>query len=211
MKPKKLILAVAANAALAALGIAGVVVNRLTQTYNMFKYYTEDSNYLAIIASLVFTVFGVAALIRKTAVPAWVYRFRYVATCVLTVTLTVVLFVLAPMAGEGWFQLLFTRRGDLLFHHAVCPIIAIVSLLFLEDTPPLKLGDTFVALSPTVIYGAVLVTLNAFNKVSGPYPFLKVNSQPWYMTIVWLVVILGGAYLITFVYRLILNNKNRVR
>jgi len=34
--------------------------------------------------------------------------------------------------------------------------------------------------------------------MNGPYPFLRVNEQPVYMSVLWVAVIMGGAYLLAW-------------
>ena len=41
--------------------------------------------------------------------------------------------------------------------------------------------------------------------VEGPYPFLRVYEQPVYMSIIWVIVILGSAYGIAFLLASLLN------
>ena len=47
----------------------------------------------------------------------------------------------------------------------------------------------------------------------GPYPFLFVYEQPWYMSIIWSVVMLGGSYLLAYLlyfFKEALNKRKKV-
>lgn len=167
---------------------------------NVFEYYTQDSNVFAAIASLLFVVF----LISKKnieEIPVWVLMLRYISTTCLVVTFLVVAFVLIPMMNNG--DLLNTIKISLfsnamLFHHFLCPIICTISFIFFEGDRRLNKKKTiYFALIPTMIYGTILLVLNIAKIVVGPYPFLMVYAQAWYMVVIWLVVILVGDYLIS--------------
>ena len=85
--------------------------------------------------------------------------------------------ILIPWYGHAEWFLLETNG---LFHHLLCPILAVACLPFLH---PMRKKDALLAVIPTFIYRVILYTLNYFRKVDGPYPFLKIHDQPWYMSI----------------------------
>ena len=121
--------------------------------------------------------------------------FKYMAAAVLSVTFIVVLAVLSPMRGEGingWFYMLFNK--DSTFLHTLCPILTILSFVLFEKKPHLDAKSAFTAIIPTFIYAIVLIILNILGVVDGPYPFLRVMNQPVYMSFVWFIVIVGGAF-----------------
>ncbi len=65
---------------------------------------------------------------------------------------------------------------------------------FFGGGPPSERKYRLFALTPTILYAAVAVTLNIAKVMDGPYPFLHVYEQPVYMSIIWFAAILGGAY-----------------
>jgi hypothetical protein len=67
--------------------------------------------------------------------------------------------------------------------------------------------DALIALVPSVVYAFVMTLLNIFRVVDGPYDFLRVHNQSVFMSAVWAVVIIGGAYAIN---RLIMFLSKRV-
>ena len=164
----------------------------------IFEYYTEDSNILAGIGSLLFVIYS----IRNKEIPMWLVMLRYISVCCLVVTFIVVVFVLIPTMSnsylEGVRHLLLS--GSMLFHHFLCPVISFLSfVLFEKDERLNKKKYIYYPFIPTLIYGFILITLNILRKVIGPYPFLMVYYQPWYMTIIWIFVIGIGNYLIAYV------------
>ena len=148
-----------------------------------FAYYTQCSNYLLFIATAAHLFF-----LLRGRMPAAVERGKYYATCLTSVTFLVTVFILIPWYGHPEF---FLFRSNGLFHHLLCPIMAVAGLPFLSGV---RRKDAPLAMIPTVIYGTVMYTLNFLRLYDGPYPFLKVHSQPWYMSILWFVVIAGVAY-----------------
>ena len=67
-------------------------------------------------------------------------------------------------------------------------------MCFLKKEPHLDAKSAFTATIPTLIYAIVLIILNILGVVDGPYPFLRVMNQPVYMSFVWFIVIVGGAF-----------------
>ncbi len=172
--------------------------SRSLPVYGMriFVYYTEDSNLLSLIASIVFTASsGLALRNGKDSVPASVRTLRYVATCCLTVTFLTVTFVFAPMIGKGGIRMMLLS-GAMLFTHLLCPVAAVLSFLLLEHRPVLMKKTAWIALIPTVLYAAVAVLLNILRVWKGPYMFLLVYEQPVWASVLWGIMILIGAYFV---------------
>ena len=194
---RKEIIALILNIVLVALSILGLILVS-KQVDNLFLYYTENSNILSLISSLLFAIF---LLIKKDIkhIPTWVCVLRYIGTCCLAVTFIVVVTILIPSNNanylEGAKHLLL--EGSMLFHHFLCPIISFISFTVFEGNEKLNKNKTiWYALIPTFIYGIIFVTLNIVKVVDGPYPFLRVYRQPWYMSILWIFVIFIGNYYI---------------
>ena len=61
--------------------------------------------------------------------------------------------------------------------------------LVLASMGPVEKRDGWLALIPTGLYALVMAPLNCFRVISGPYPFLCVHEQPWYVSVAWLFAI----------------------
>ena len=72
---------------------------------------------------------------------------------------------------------------------------------------PVEKRDSRLAMIPTAIYMLVMVPLNYFRVVEGPYPFLKVHNQPWYMSILWFFAISLVAFGIAVLLRKVCGKK----
>lgn len=172
------------------------------------EYYTEDSNILALFSSLLFVIY----LIRNKNIPRWLELFKYMTTICLTVTFLVVIFILAPMYNFNYYYMLF--YNNLIFQHLLCPIISIITFIFFDNLSIIDKKDSLIGITLTLLYAFVLIILNVFKLIEGPYPFLMVYNQTIYMSIVWFILIIGLSYLISlFLKKLCLkyggSNENR--
>ncbi|MBR5369749.1 MAG: hypothetical protein IK137_00425 [Bacilli bacterium] len=147
------------------------------------EYYTNDSNIIAMISSLLFIIFY-----KKE--KEFVKDIRYIATCCLTVTILVVILILCPMYDFNYKLLMFT--DNFLILHTIVPILCIISYVFFEE----RSKKDYICIVFTVTYSIVILVLNIFSIVDGPYPFLKVNPNDIFMTIIWGIAIMVGNYLI---------------
>ncbi len=188
--------AVLCNAILVALELVSLLISSLENGWAQFRFYTQDSNYFAMLVSAAYLIAAFRSSKRGKPLPAWVVTLRYIATCLLSVTFLVVLLILSPPYGwTGFRYTLFT--GAMTFQHLLCPILSFVSFLLFEREP-IGRRAPLLALIPTALYAAVLVPLNAARALHGPYPFLYVHEQPWWQSLLYGVVILGGAYLCAY-------------
>ena len=193
----RLVCALCANLLIVILEIIALILSLIEQGPASFLFYTQDSNYLAMAASLLFCVYAVKEMREKGVVPVWLYSLRYITVSCLMVTFFVVVFVLMPMMGE--YALVMLYRGSMLYQHTLCPFLAVFSFFVFEMKSVLPKTDIIKALIPTFIYALITIILNICKVVNGPYPFLMVYSQPWYMSILWCIIILGIASILAFV------------
>lgn len=156
------------------------------------EYYTNDSNILALISSLLFIIFY-----KKE--KDFVKDIRFLATSCLTVTFLVVVFVLCPMYNFNYKLLMFT--DIYLVFHTIVPILSIFSYIVLENGSSKK----YLCLIFTMIYAIILIILNILNLIKGPYPFLMVTTQNPLVTILWGIIIIGGSHII----EILVNRLNK--
>ena len=156
-----------------------------------FQYYTEDSNILMLIVSLIIVYY----LAFNKKIPKWLEILNHMAVLGLTITFLVVIFILAPMYKFNYTWFLFS--GAMLYFHTLCPILAIITYLFFTKT---NIENKYIphTMIFTIIYSIVLIILNICKVVEGPYPFLMVHKQPVYMSILWILLIDGGAFLLSW-------------
>lgn len=128
--------------------------NAESRGVNCFRYFTIDSNLLVSVAGICMVIAEIAALTGGAPIPEWVYTLKFAGTSAVTVTLLTVLFFLGPTQG---YRKAFA--GDNLYMHLIGPLIAILSFCFLERGAPLPTSSLIFAVLPTVVYGAVYLTM----------------------------------------------------
>lgn len=202
---KKNKLSIVINAAIIILEIIGFMISFADKGMTFIRFYTQDSNLIALVACIITVVCTVQSLHRSTAVPAWVRICKYIAVCCTTLTFLVVILILGPMMGSAHGYLFFLFGSSMLYHHFFCPVLIFISFVFLENGIILKKRHIIAAFIPTAVYAVITISLNITRTISGPYPFLRVHDQPLWMSFVWVAVILGTACLIAAVMRLLYN------
>lgn len=176
------------------LELMGVTLSARSHGLSMFQFYTEDSNLFALVAFGLYAIFLLRNLRDpKKHLPGWVQELKYLSVCCLTVTLVVVVLILAPMYGKGGLSIMMLQ-GSMLYHHFLCPVLGLLSLLFFDQVPIRKKAFFYSAI-PTFVYAAAAILLNVLKVLTGPYPFLLVDQQPVWVSAMWFVVILSGAML----------------
>ncbi len=173
----------------------GFIVTMFTNNRINFEYYTEDSNILALLASTLYVLF----ILASKKLPKWLSTLKYLATICLTITFVVVLFILIPMYNFDFFGLLFD--GSFLYHHMICPILSILSFIIFDDVGNITLKDNILSMIIPAIYGLILIPLNMFDIIIGPYPFLMVKEQNIIVSVIWTIVLFGLSFLIAYVIR----------
>ncbi|WP_410320224.1 hypothetical protein [Methanobrevibacter sp.] len=161
------------------------------------EYYTEDSNLLLLLSSIIILIH----ISKNKELPLWFKSFRYIAIVSTTLTLIIVLTVLSWTTDFGLYYLLF--HESMLYHHTLCPVLAILSFVFVERYDNLH---TIHGLYFTVVYGIIMIILNALKIVEGPYPFLLVHNQPIIHSIIWTALIFAITYAIALILKKI-NGK----
>ena len=145
-------------------------------------------------------------LLKNSSIPKWLSIFKYITTISLTITFVVVIFILIPMTNFNFKYLLF--ENSLLYQHLLCPILAVISFIFYDPLNEFTNKDIFKGIFLTFIYTIILILLNIFDIVVGPYPFLMVKEQTIVIDIFWLFIMVSLSYSIAYVLlKLYMNNK----
>ena len=193
MKEKKV--SIILNSIIVILEIIALIISYKTLGRICIEYYTIDSNILALISSALYIIF----LLKKNNIPRWLSFFKYLTTIGLSVTFVVVLFVLLPMTDFDLYGMLVS--DSLIFHHVLCPILAIITFLFFDKIGKFSIKDCFFGLSFTVVYSIVLILLNYYKVLEGPYPFLKLYDQSVSSSILWLVIMYAIALYLSYLLK----------
>ena len=163
------------NCAVIILEIIGLWISISDRKREIFVYYTQLSNIITLIASVVLVSTGS----NEVSV-----TLRYLSSCMLTMTFLITLFVLVPM-GAGFKRMMLSGNG--LYHHTLCPVLSVASYIMLEEHSHLWMLPVIL----TFVYGVVMLVLNAKDKYDGPYPFFRVHDQSKAATVMWMAVLTG--------------------
>lgn len=168
--------------------ITGMATRSFGRLIKTFRFYTQLSNLTALISAALLLMFGSSPLIAG---------LRFMAVCLLIMTMLVTIFVLVPTIKNTQL-LLWSRVGFLL--HLFCPVLNLISYLFLENHADARMIALPVAF--TLVYGDIMLYLNYLRKIDGPYPFLRYHNQSRTATFLWFcalcVLLLSIAYGVYF-------------
>ncbi|NJP41145.1 hypothetical protein HCH52_08780 [Oscillospiraceae bacterium HV4-5-C5C] len=207
---RRLLLACCANLLLLSGEVIGVTLSWQRSGWQMLTFYTEDSNILSLLAALLMSVFLIRQLRTGRPLPACAVQLKFMSTCGLTLTFLVVVTILAPAMGGGLSGYrLMLLEGSMLFNHLLSPLLTLLTFLLLDPGSLPSVWSVPLAIIPTLIYAAITLTLNITRQLDGPYPFLRVYQQAWWMSALWCLLILGGAAVIAVFLRIFRNHRVR--
>ncbi len=173
--------------------IVGIIVYPKLR-WSALLYYTNLTNWFAAgtaIAALIY-------FFLKKGQPKVLRVLRLMAAVQLTLTILTVYLLLGPGAEAaepgGFYEVAWHRH--LLVLHTICPLLYMIPWLFFE-TGDYEFKDTVFAIGFTLLYESVFAILNAAKVVHGPYPFLYVYEQTWWMSVIYFSSFPGAAYLIS--------------
>ena len=156
------------------------------------EYYTEDSNFLLLVSSIIILIY----LLIDRKLPSRLNILRYASIVSTTLTFIIVITLLSWTTDWGLHYLLF--EGSMLYHHTLCPLIALASFILLEKYDDLNVLHGLIF---TMIYAVIMIALNVLKIVEGPYPFLLVYNQPIIVSVLWTIIILAITYAIAFILK----------
>lgn len=184
---------------LASLGLYFSIVDK-----NAFLYYSDNVGMFALSSSIIYVIIVLA----KKEPNFLCLALRYVSTACLALTL-VGTFYVATTTGENYLDSFI--KGSHLFNNLLCPIVSFVSFTMFEGDRRLNKKKTiWYALIPTVIYGIIMLVCNVSNTFTGPYPFMMINDNPVYVTMIVVIVTIVLNYVIGR-FLLLSNQKHAPR
>lgn len=195
MKQSAVVLSICAdlaNALLVAWSVATFflrsgVGNMKVTGFKALMYFTVDSNVLSALASLGVVICLLTQLGENQALlPRWLILCKLVGAAAVGVTFLTVMVFLGPRLG---YKAMFA--GVNLHLHLICPLLAMISLVFLERSSSLPFPVTLLGILPTVVYGAVYLYQVVITK--GWQDFYGFNlGGRWYLSLVIMVLVSWG-------------------
>ena len=108
------------------------------------KFFTVESNLLVGIVHLISLLCDASWSGQRL----WLERLNYVATVAVSLTFTVVVVIFGP--GVGYAEMF---KDANLFFHLIIPVLAALSFCVFHRNRRIPMGETALALIPTVLYG----------------------------------------------------------
>ena len=186
-------IAITIHAILTILEIIALIHDIQAFGLSMFSYYTINSNILQMLVSAGMLYY----LMKKEGnTPAWLSTMHLVCAVELTITFLIAAFVLAPQEGFSYYFL----QNVASINHFLAPVLSVLSFLFLGAGKKLPRKAVFAPLVATMLYGGIVLVLNAERVLDGPYFFLKVyETAPgtiaiWFGIIAVLCLVLAEVY-----------------
>ena len=210
-------LGICANLVSAVLAFIVVVRQQMARGLGLgqFRYYTVLSNILALIGCIVMAVFLIREFCTGKQTPRAVRVFKLSGVIGVAVTFLVCLTILGPTNKDGvsaGYYFIFFSSMNMLCHHLICPWLCILTFLLtdrLGPAPAERLPKKIVwyALIPSFLYAVVTIALNFLKVMKGPYFFLHVYEQPWYMTLLYFILVPGLMVAVGFALWILGENK----
>ncbi len=143
---------------------------------DILKYYTYLQNLLALISSLVFSIYLTLCMVSGIEIHPFVRGLRYVATCGLTATTFMFVVFLgtgkkASMTKEDFVSGFSPKVANAILHY-ICPILSLISFVLFERELTLSNGIwTSICAIPSCLYWMVYIILSAAKLWKEPYEF----------------------------------------
>ncbi|MBR2891347.1 MAG: hypothetical protein IKC22_03075 [Bacilli bacterium] len=177
MKNKQLLISMGLNVLIVIFSFIGIILKFKEEGIEFYLSYAFFTNVLTIIICSVFLYQEIKALYLKEEVQDSIKYNKYVVTGMSLLVMIYWVAFLAPLAGND-FVGPYLFQGGSLFLHVLCPILLVISLLG-YDMVSLKKEQVLKSLMPTIVYGALIIILNIFHIIIGPYGFFEVYYSPW--------------------------------
>ena len=175
------------NILIVVIEIIGLILYYKELGIDSLVYYTILSNLFLLVSCILY-------LFKSRIKSRVIDIMKFGSTLSVTITFLVVIFVLGPTKELTYNFLLL--EGANFYYHLICPVLGIITFLFIDDIKISGIKDVLGAFVFTIIYSIIILSLNIFKVIVGPYPFLKVYENSVYVSFIWIVLILGGSFLL---------------
>ncbi len=182
--------------------------------YKTFRMFTVQSNILVALCAFLAIPFEIDGLRhRNYHLPRWICELVFVGVTGVTLTFFVTLTILAPYAG---FRLMLLERSNL-YLHTICPSLAILFFIFINDDHTIDFKSSIYAMIPMLIYSVLYAILAIFigEENGGWRDHYRFNQLyigsfhvPWYVV---LVLAIGVVFGLLTVLRLVHNEVHKIR
>lgn len=157
-------------------------LSKIRKKINIIKYYTFLQNFLALIISIIFSIYLIIAIFLNGTIPEFIKGLRYIATCGLIATMFIYVVFLSSksknLLSEKDFTSNFNPKKANFILHYFCPVISLLSFVVFERQIILTQSEWtgYVAI-PSCLYWIIYVILSATNLWEEPYDFTPTKEK----------------------------------
>ena len=187
--------------------LIGLIIGLCSKGSINLKFYTNWSNILGLLASILFLI----NFIIKEKNKAYNEVVKYVkltSVICLTVTFLVVMFMFVPLDHFNFYK--WAIKGNFFSYHFIAPIIAFICFIFLERYEFKFIKDTIIGMLFTVFYTIIISILVLAKKVSAPYPFLDYYAHSVIVNIVNVSLVFIFSVFVTVFFIFIKKKQKKV-
>lgn len=157
-------------------------LSNIKRKINILKYYTFVQNLLALITSIIYSVYLIISLISNNPPPEFVRGIRYVATSGLVVTMLIYVVFLSKnskniMSEEDFKTNYNPKKANFILHY-FWPIISLISFVLFEREIVLNESIwTGYAAIPSCLYWIIYGLLSVTKLWEEPYDFSRSKEK----------------------------------
>lgn len=178
----KLLLFISLILNLIIIGCETWTLSKIRKKINIIKYYTFLQNFLALIISIIFSIYLIIAIFLNETIPESIKGLRYIATCGLIATMFIYVVFLSSKSKNLLSEKDFTskinpKKANFILHY-FCPVISLLSFVVFERQIILNQSEWtgYVAI-PSCLYWIIYVILSATNSWEEPYDFTSTKEK----------------------------------
>ena len=172
----KLLLSISLVLNLIIVGCEIWTLSKIKRKIYIIKYYTFLQNILALIISIIFSVYLIIAIFQNGTIPEFIRGMRYIATSGLVATMFIYVIFLSSksqnlMRKEDFISNFNPKKANFILHY-FCPIMSLLSFVIFERQIILTQSEwTCYAAIPSCLYWIMYAILSATNLWEEPYDF----------------------------------------
>lgn len=172
----KLLLSISLVLNLIIVGCEIWTLSKIKRKIYIIKYYTFLQNFLALIISIIFSVYLIIAIFQNGTIPEFIRGMRYIATSGLVATMFIYVIFLSSksqklMRKEDFISNFNPKKANFILHY-FCPIMSLLSFVIFERQIILTQSEwTCYAAIPSCLYWIMYAILSATNLWEEPYDF----------------------------------------
>ena len=190
----KLLLSISLILNLIIVGCELCTLSKIRKKINIIKYYTFLQNFLALIISIIFSVYLIIAIFLNGIIPQFIKGMRYIATCGLVATMFIYVVFLSRknknlLNEEDFISSFNPKKANFILHY-FCPVISLLSFVIFERQIILTQSEwTGYAAIPSCLYWIIYAILSATNLWEEPYDFSSTKKKNSLLGVLVMIII----------------------